>query len=303
MKIIYFVILNYNTTIETKKCIESIRKLEGADFQKKVIVIDNCSTGNSFGELQKIYGSDTDISMYQMEKNIGFSRANNYGYDIVRKKGDADFCIVCNSDIVFFQPDFLIRLQREYAYSGFYICGPDVYCRARENFWFRGHQSPMYPIEWNKGYIKSYFWYNELMLKNLKGEGYGVFREAGVRLLWLWWKCIKKICIGTIYHSYRTKRHENIPVHGSCIVLSVRFLAEEEKLFLPETEFYGEELLLHLRSMRKGYKMVFNQEMIVEHLQGRATSTVINDKEGKEFCYRNYMMAARTYLEELGKHG
>lgn len=295
----YFIVLNYNTAEETKNCIESIRRLEGKGIKKKIVLIDNCSLDESFQKLQEAYCDDRDVLMYQMSENLGFSKANNYGYNVVREKGDADFCIVCNSDILFTQLDFLTRLEREYKRSNFYICGPDIFCKARQNSPFYGRQSPMYPFEWKKCYVKAYFLYNQLMYKRLKREKCNIFKVAMTHMLWLYWRCRKTVCMKAVYYNYRKKRHENVPVHGSCIILSTLFMEKEKKLFEPETEFYGEELLLYLKSKKNNYKIVFNPEMVVEHLQGKATSTVKSGKERDLFRYEHYMAAARTYLEEL----
>ncbi|MBD5536386.1 MAG: glycosyltransferase family 2 protein [Lachnospiraceae bacterium] len=301
MKNIYFIILNYNTTEETKNCIESIRRLDGAEFRKKIVLIDNCSKSNSYRELEESYCNDRDIFMYRMGENLGFSKANNYGYSVVREMGDADFCIVCNSDILFLQSDFLMRLDQEYEKSHFHICGPDIYYyKVRQNSMSQRHQSPMYPFGWKKRYVEAYFLYNELRYKRLCEEKYTVFKEITVRIRWSYWRCIEKIT-NKLYYNYKKKRHENVPLHGSCIIVSSLFLIKEKKLFLPETKFYGEEWLLYLRSKKNNYKVIYNPEMVVEHLNGRATAAIKSSKEGDLFRYQNYMIAARTYLEELEK--
>lgn len=296
---IYFIVLNYNTADETKKCVYSIRQLGGMSYIKHIIIIDNASTDDSMVNLREYFSGDEDVELYRMDDNVGFSRGNNCGYQIVRKTGDADFCIVCNSDIEFVQDDFLKRVEEEYKKSGFYICGPDVYCNLMKNSYGKGHQSPMYPFEWNKRYLDVYRSHYELLYQKLSD---GVFFKKGTirtQIRWLGWKIIKKFSTEICYRNYRKVRHENIPVHGSCIIVSRDFVEKEEVLFYPEIKFYGEELLLYLRCKRNHYKIVFNPELMVNHLQGRATSSIKSSKQMQLFRYGNYANAAQTYLENL----
>lgn len=299
MKKIYFVILNYNTVNETRACVDSIRKLNGSNFQKHIIVIDNASTDSSFMELTKKFSPDKDVEFYRMKSNLGFSKGNNYGYQVVREKEDADFCIICNSDIEFVQEDFLIRLEREFDESYFHVFGPDVYCESRKKSYCKGHQSPMYPFEWNKRYINTYQHYYELLCKKLKNEHFSKIKAVGVQISMLGCIGLRKISTGTFYRNYRKKYHKSVPLHGSCIVVSKLFIEKERILFWPEKRFYGEELLLYLRCIRNDYKIVFNPELLVHHLQGKATSSINDDKQINLFRYENFAIAAKTYLEEL----
>lgn len=296
MKKIYFIILNYNTKIETIKCIESIRRLKDIDAKKHIIIIDNFSPDQSFTDLEEYYFNDKDVELYRMEENIGFSKANNYGYKLVRERKDAEFCIVCNSDIDFVQSDFLICMKKEYDRSHFYICGPDVYCiRGKKPY----HQSPMYPFEWKERYVKVYLQYCETTYKKLKKEIKA--GDLGILLQWSFWRLWEKFSTATLYRSYRRNRQEDVPVHGSCIILSRDFLTGEEVVFWPEINFYGEERLLYLRMKKKNYKIVYNPQMLIHHLQGKATASIKNVKQKNLFRLENLLIGARTYLEELDK--
>lgn len=293
---IYFIILNYNTAKETKKCVHSIKRLSGVNLKKHIIIIDNDSTDGSFLELEKYFCDETDVDLYKMNKNVGFSRGNNYGYQMVREAGDADFCVICNSDIEFVQKDFLGLLEKEYCRSCFHVCGPDIYSDARKRTYCKGHQSPMYPFEWNKRYVRSYWLYYDLYCKKIKKEPYSKIHAIQIWIKWMKWKSLRKLFTYTCYSDYRTIRHENVPIHGSCIIISKLFIEKEAKLFYPETNFYGEELLLYLRCKRNNYKIVFTPKLLVYHLQGKATTSA---KKSALFCYENYAIGAKTYLNEL----
>ena len=150
---IYFLILNYRTTKETQNCINSIEKLEKAGYESKIVVIDNASGDGSYEYLKNVYKENSCIEFYKMNDNVGFSKANNYGYSLIRNKKDVAFIIVCNSDIEFCQKDILVRISKEYKRSRFYILGPCIFCESELKKYYHGYQSPAFPYECKKWYV------------------------------------------------------------------------------------------------------------------------------------------------------
>lgn len=297
MKDVYFIILNYNTAKETIGCINSIKNLQSQEFGIRIIIIDNFSPDGSFQILYDTYAGDNNVELFQMKENQGFSKANNYGYQLVKKRKNVAFCIVCNSDIEFIQKDFLCKLKEEYTRSLFFICGPDIYCEARKNTYCKGHQSPFYPFEWDKRYLSAYYKYYKFMAEKIKKtDKYSLKSEIAIQLAWKWQCVIRRIKVETVYRHYREKYHDSLPIHGSCIILSDLFLNSEDVLFWPEVKFYGEELFLFLRICKNKYKQIYSPKLRVLHHQGRATSSI---KEKELFRYENYAIAAGMYLQSL----
>ena len=302
-KNVYFIILNYNTFHETKNCVTSIRKLIG-NYKKNIVIVDNCSPDGSFFELADSYCGSADVEVYQLEENVGVSKANNYAYQMIRKRGDILFCIVCNSDIVFVQQNFLILLEQEYRHSQFFLCGPQIFCPSKKSTFCKGYQSPMYPFEWREGYVKAYHAYNVYKYRMLKQDSpIRIKSLGGVILRWFYWKGVRKFLIKTLYCRYREKRHENVPVHGSCLIISELFMEKEEKIFYPEVRFYGEELLLYLRSRRQQYKIVYEPKLLIHHLQGMSTMSIENERERDLFRYENFAIGAEIYIKQLKNDG
>lgn len=297
MRQIYFLILNYCTKEETIKCVQTIKELKGVRYKISIVIVDNDSNDNSYEELRNIYKCDKTIILCQTEFNMGFSRGNNFGYQLIKREKDADFIIVCNSDIEFRQKDFLTRMLEEYEMSKFHLCGPDVYCESDLNKGWKGHQAPAYPWESKYWFVKQGIWYNALKLQYYENEkianfiqycmGWGIMKlfEGFIRIL-----------MKTKYKNYRVHRQENIPLHGSCLIISREFIEREEKIFTPETEFYGEELLLYLKQQRKEYRSVYTPTLRVWHMQGRATS---KEREKKKFICKNLKNSAEIFLNEI----
>ena len=109
---IAFVILHYENLADTCNCIKSIRELKTAENVKtEIVVLDNNSPNGSGLELKKKYVGEKGIKTILLEKNMGFSRANNVGYAEAKKDG-ADVIIMSNNDIVIEDRDFVKRIKK-----------------------------------------------------------------------------------------------------------------------------------------------------------------------------------------------
>lgn len=301
-KSVYFIILNYNTAEDTKKCVKSIRGLETHGYDIKIVIIDNNSPDNSYEELMRCYSDECGIKIIKTDKNVGFSKANNIGYGIALEDGTTEFCVVCNSDIIFGQRDFIAGIVREYSDSHFHVLGPDVWCEAMKNRWCKGHQSPWYNFETKEAYVRMHLQYNKMLLRRIEKKKTAYIANAYIRFKRCAWLAYRKLLTEVLMKDYRVQRHENVALHGSCIIISSRFMECEKLLFYPEVLFYGEELLLYLRVKRKDYVAVYNPRLQVQHMQGRATDTLGAGEDKEKFVYENLCIGDITYLKEMKRY-
>ena len=73
-----FVILHYQNIDDTINCIDSIKKLNGLnDENYKVVLVDNKSPNNTGRELKNRFGDEEKVDVILLDKNYGFSKANN----------------------------------------------------------------------------------------------------------------------------------------------------------------------------------------------------------------------------------
>lgn len=111
------IILNYNNSEDTIKCIESVEKYNSADV--KYIVVDNGSTRQSvvseISEYIKNNFSDSvilnegdpipqclpHVSFYVSSVNDGYAKGNNKGLSIVYSDDTIDNVLILNNDILF----------------------------------------------------------------------------------------------------------------------------------------------------------------------------------------------------------
>lgn len=132
-ELVYIILVNWNGWKDTIECINSLKKLSYSNF--KVIVIDNGSRDESRVRLKK-YSSF--IKLIHLDKNYGFSYANNVGIRWAIKN-NAKYVLLLNNDTVV-SPDLvevLVKTMHKYTRVGalgvkvYYYNQPDV-------LWFAG---------------------------------------------------------------------------------------------------------------------------------------------------------------------
>ena len=136
MQTISFVILHYGNVKVTKACVESIQRLQTTDTIH-IIVVDN-DWNKSKEERSLLRQSIGGIEVVEMMDDVGFSKANNAGYQYTREHHNPDYIIVANNDITFEQKAFLEILKQAYKETESDVIGPDVYSTAH-----KVHQSPI----------------------------------------------------------------------------------------------------------------------------------------------------------------
>lgn len=109
------IIVNYNTQKLTQACIESIiNNTYNINFE--IILIDNASTDGS----QNFFQDFNNILFIKSDKNLGFGKANNLGYNIAKGKYifllNSDTIILNNAIKIFF--DTMENLPNKVACAG-----------------------------------------------------------------------------------------------------------------------------------------------------------------------------------------
>lgn len=110
-KVVSAVILNYNDAPTTISLVERIKDYTLLDY---IVVVDNCSTDNSWEQLQR-YKSDK-IHVIQSPRNGGYGSGNNFGLRYSSEILNADYSIIANPDVQFSEEcvgKFLQTLQED----------------------------------------------------------------------------------------------------------------------------------------------------------------------------------------------
>ena len=276
-----FVILHYNTLEDTKRCVESIREMNGSD-NLAIVIVDNASPNGSGAEVHKMYQNDRDIKVILNKSNDGFSRGNNIGFRYIRKTYDAKFITICNSDIVFNDKTYIEDVRRIYEREGFCVLGPDIY-----NPKLKIHQSPLGEKSPSLSEVK-----RTIMLNKLAEITFPIFYPL----------------IGKKEVAKAKKREDsvpdydvdkdNVPLMGACFIFSDEF--KRSKAFAPETFLYYEEFLLYNYCRRNDLRMIYRPEIKVTHNEGGATKSVSADEKNRyRRLVHNIRKAAEIYYKDL----
>ena len=117
---IYIIILNWNGYKDTIECIDSIKKINNANF--KIVLIDNGSKNNEGEKIKNLYPK---IKVIQNTKNDGFCRGNNIGIYYSLKQNDCGYIMILNNDTVV-EKNFLIKLKKYLDNNPNSVVGPKI---------------------------------------------------------------------------------------------------------------------------------------------------------------------------------
>lgn len=95
-KIVTCVILNYNDAPTTINLVQSIKNYSLLNF---IVVVDNCSTDDSWEKLLRY--KNEKIHIIKSQKNGGYGAGNNVGLRYSSEILDADYSIIANPDVLF----------------------------------------------------------------------------------------------------------------------------------------------------------------------------------------------------------
>lgn len=90
------VVLNYNDSDTTAKLISKINCMNLIDI---VVVVDNCSTDDSYTKLCQF--SSDKIKVVRSSKNGGYGYGNNVGIKYLKENSDVEYILICNPDVNF----------------------------------------------------------------------------------------------------------------------------------------------------------------------------------------------------------
>ncbi|MBB6062813.1 GT2 family glycosyltransferase [Thermosipho japonicus] len=283
-----FVILHYMTFDDTYECIESIIKnIEYDNFN--IVLVDNGSTNDSFKNLIESFKMFKNIYFLRSERNLGFARGMNLGYEFAKSKLKSDFIILLNNDVVIEQKDFLSKIVELYNKVNFAVLGPDIINLSNE------HQNPQkifVTLERDETY---YF----MLLKNYLTLFLNyIFLEDTVRFFYRRLKNFLKIkrydkSLPENY-NYR-KEFQNIKLHGSCLIFSPTFIKRFKGLY-SKTFLYLEEDILFYILKKEGLLSFYSPKIKVLHKEDRSTDFVIKKSfKKRRFILKNVIKSLKAY--------
>ena len=278
-----FVILHYNNIDDTINCINTIKKLKvNKNDEVKIILIDNKSTNHTGTELASKYSNDKQIKVILLNKNYGFSYANNIGYKIAKKE-DSDVILVSNNDILINDEEFLSKLTECYSKSDADIICPDIINLKNQ------HQNPLRnsvtPVKKAyKNMIYEYLFYICMFIPLIRKVVlmHRINREEK------WFK--------NYYNNKISYDEDNFIPFGAFIIYTKNWINNEKIAFPSDTFMYSEEDMLYLYIRNKKYKMYYDSNLKVKHLEGKSTTQSLKN------IYEKYKFQSKTKANSLKKY-
>lgn len=284
---VVFVVLHYQNINDTVNCLDSIKKLKPLNEKSvHIVVIDNCSSNGTGKNLYDMYKEDNMIEVVLLDKNYGFSKANNIGYKISINY-NPDIVIMSNNDIIIDDSLFLIKLSKVYhSQKEISIIAPDIIN-------FKGfHQNPL------RNDILS-------IKKCLKNMIYkyviSVFLEIPIinKFVFQFEKKRLNNWLNTYYDQNQSLNKQDFFVpFGAFIIYCKNWIDKEKFAFPSDTFMYLEEDYLGLYCKIKNHKLMYCSKLVVNHLEGRSVQSSNNNEcKSLSFKYKNECKAIKKYIK------
>lgn len=281
-----FVILHYLAEEMTVKCVNNIL----CNFDQKlveIVIVDNASPNGSGKHLLDKYTSQKNVTVLLNHKNDGFARGNNVGYTFLREKGNCDYIIVMNNDVLIEQTDFLRVINDIYEKDKFAVLGPDIYCPA-----WKMRQNPARLNGLSESRVDSLCesyqrWCAHPMLHYYKD----LITDKIKKRTWQQIQGMESID--------KDVEHEDVVLHGACYIFSNLFIEKRNTAFNPGTFLYMEEDILYYECKKIGLKMMYSPKVKVIHMEEVSTSANYKTKYSKKKMKYNETLCSLKILQNL----
>ncbi|WP_195985501.1 glycosyltransferase [Clostridium sp. D33t1_170424_F3] len=259
-----FVILHYLNIEETRDCIASLKKCTSVE---DIVVVDNASPNGSGKALQTEFIKDQKVHIILNRENSGFAEGNNIGYRYAKQKLGANFIVCINNDTIIDDESFIEKIYTIYQNSKFDVLGPDVF-----NPISQVHQSPIRGHCMTEADLK-------FILRNLRKVQVVIYAKQFLSMLHLRSYTNQKDNLNT---QKQLSPSSDVVIHGACVIYGPGYIQNENNAFVNGTFMYFEEDLLKLQCVLHDYKMLFDPQIGILHLEGKSTASSVKSNFRKD---------------------
>ena len=135
MEKISVILVNYNGKKYNDKCIESILR-STISSKLQIVVVDNASTDNSLQLSQDRWRENNQVTIIPLDKNYGFSEANNVGIKWSEENGYEYFFILNNDTEI--RKDTVEKMLDSHKETGAIVVPKIVYADKPDTIWYAG---------------------------------------------------------------------------------------------------------------------------------------------------------------------
>lgn len=279
-----FVILHYKTYEMTKLCVQQVLLLYH-NKNIKVVIVDNGSGNKSGEKLQKLYLKNDKVKVILNEKNLGFAKGNNVGFDYLKQNYHCKYMIVMNNDILLQDSLMLDKINKVDKNIGFDVLGPDIYSLVEDN-----HQNPLRKKEYTIKQVKDLLDHHEKIKK--------------IYPFYYWEKKVFKINKNRPKDNDfdRSRYIDNPVLHGAIYIFGSRFILNRDYAFNPKTFLYSEEDILYVECKRDHYKMLYSPDIQAIHLEHFSTNASFSSNYRKsKYVNNESIKSLKVLLGEMKK--
>lgn len=288
-----FVILHYNEKDVTIECIDTIKKKTKGE-NVKIVIVDNNSPDGSGVVLYNKYIKEDFIKVILLEDNLGFAKGNNIGYQYAKKQLQSDFICIMNNDVLLQSENFVKQAVLEYEKYNYGVIGPHItLLNGKTNYMYLElMKKEEYEKEWQKA-KKMYKYYTSKLfyVRNFINQKIDQVLKKYNKINDVDNEAVKQ---------QSTLRHENIVLHGCCLIFTPYYLEKFEDAFNPRTFMFREEELLYIRCRKEKVNTIYTPQIDVLHLEDVSTNSFYKkDKEREAFKWKCQVDSLQILLEEL----
>lgn len=238
MKKVFIVILNYKGHKDTIELLESLLKVKRDNFLLNTIVVDNFPDDPISVDVNKY--SNLNLEVIFNNKNLGFSGGNNVGINHALKN-NADYILLINND-TYVEPNFveaLLKVAEKEKDAGIVV--PKIYFAKGFEFHKKYKENELGKVIWYAG--------GNMDWANIIGYHRGVDEFDDGQF---------------------DKIIETQIASGCCLMLR-RELVEKIRGYDDKYFLYYEDADLSLRTIKKGYTILFVPNSIIWHKNAQSS--------------------------------
>ncbi|MGO4694203.1 glycosyltransferase [Paenibacillus sp. 2TAB26] len=257
------IILNYNDNETTIRCLMYMRNYTSID---KIIVVDNCSTDNSYEKLSNF--SSRKIDVIETKENRGYANGNNYGIKYAEKKYNPTNIIISNPDILVDDSSIknicnYLDINSKVAAASAIVCDSEK--RIVDNFAWR---LPMY-----ENIIAGTFLGLNKALEKIKGRSILYSKEA------------------------LNKNYLKVDVLSGCFFVIKDRVLKEVGYFDENTFLFCEENILAFKLKKKSYEShILTSESLIHEHSVSINKSIKSWRKKQNIRRDSYIIYLRDYL-------
>jgi GT2 family glycosyltransferase len=291
-KRIGFVILHYNEKRITELCVAKLLSLEDSE-RFEIAIVDNNSPNKSGFTIKKDYSKYSNIHVIISNKNLGFAKGNNLGFNYLKENFELAFMFVMNNDVLINDKGIISKIYNIYNFENFDVLGPDIYAPRKTV-----HQNPFRDsaltykeMQEMRDFFESrskmyFFFFVRHKIGNFVRKIFNSNHNVNERNELL---SLKKNDVKS-KNSIVMDMDNNFVLHGACYIFSKNFLEKRNYAFWPGTFMFFEEDILQFECKNNNLKMLFCPSIQVTHLEDVSTNTILksNYKKDRFKCKQLY---------------